>query len=323
MKTSSEYFQTVASPINTIVTSCNKNYLWGVFLLVASIRLNGGKCPIIIWAFDFTEQDKSLLHQFSNVTIYKSDNPNTHLDKPRAILSAETEYVTWIDADCMFLGNLDSLLIPPNKGMQIRFRAINENTQVFKTRYSSTDQKGCIPRSILLKWHEDINEEARTNINTQCVSNFISLHRRHFEFIKKWQTQIDKVAINSTRPVDKNNQAYFMTDESVLASLFAYAHLRPNTSAYKLNEFSHKRLIHFGESLKPWKIWRYRHLKHYHYVIGVIDELKIQGICLPPLPKSLDYRFKLLTFSQSLLATNFLSFKRMLGQLFYSLGPKS
>jgi hypothetical protein len=323
MKELSEYFQTIAPPINTIVTSCNKNYLWGVFLLVASIRLNGGKCPIIIWAFDFTEQDSALLCQFSDVTIYKSDNPNTHLDKPRAILSAETEYVTWVDADCMFLGNLDSLLIPPNRGMHIRFRALNENAQVFQSRYSDTDQKGSIPESILAKWQEDVNEESQKHITTQCVSNFISLHRRHFPFIKKWQVQIEKSTKNSTRPVDKNNQAYFMTDESVLASLFAYAHDRPNTSDYKLNEFSHKKLIHFGESLKPWKIWRYRHLKHYHYVIGVIDELKIQGVCLPAIPKSLDYRFKLSTFAQSFVATTFLSFKRSLGQLFYSLRPNS
>jgi hypothetical protein len=175
----------------------------------------------------------------------------------------------------------------------------------------------------LTKWQEDVDEEEQANISSQCVSNFICLHRRHFEFIKQWQTQIEKVAINSPRPVDKNNQAYFMTDESVLASLFAYARYRPNTSDYKLNEFRHKKLIHFGESLKPWKVWRYRHLKHYHYVIGVIDELKAQGICLPTLPKSLDYRFKLSTFLKSFITTTFLSFKYWIGQLFYSLRAKS
>ena len=304
---------------NTIVTACNRQYLWGVILLLASIRLNMGKYPIHIFSPDLRDGEIKILEQFDDVKVFKSKNKNPHMDKAKAILSADTDYVTWVDADCLFIGNLDHLLIPDSEGFQIRFRESYENSQVFKQRYKKGDVLGDIPDDILTTWQADVRERNTPNINRQCVSNFISMHKKHLPFIRKWDQQLSLIDINPDQPVDKNSTAYFMTDESILSSLFAYAYDTPEISPYKLNLYSGQYLMHFGETLKPWNTWRARHLKYYNYVVSLINDLQRRNFYLPPLPHSLDNRFRQRTHCISHMMTSYLQLRSSLANCLHTL----
>lgn len=303
----------------TIVTSCNRAYLWGAILLIGSIRLSGGRYPIHVWSTDLTEDEQSLLRQFEDVTVIVSDIAHPHLIKPDAMLNVSTEYATWIDSDCMFLGHLDPLLIPRNEGMQIRFRATEENDMVFGKRHRNVDRFGSIPAHILSQWRHDINERDVARYQTQCVSNFISLHRKHFGILQRWKEQLQRIAIDPAHPVDNKSMAYFMTDESVLSSLLSFSHETPPISLYSLDRLASRRLIHFGQQLKPWKTWRFKHLRHYRHVIHTLESLRHQGYRLPEIPTSLNPNFKLLTFSQSLLRSACSTVKRHIGMHLMSL----
>ena len=303
---------------NTIVTACNRQYLWGVILLLASIRLNNGKCPIHIFSPDLKDHEVNILKQFEDVTVFKSTKIHPHMDKAKAILSADTDYVTWIDADCLFIGNLDSLLIPDHEGFQIRFRETIENSQVFKQHYNKGDVIGDIPENILKQWQTDVNERLSPRTNRQCVSNFISLHKKHLPFINKWDHQLNHIQVNPEHPIDKQSTAYFMTDESVLSSLLAYAYDRPNISPYKLNLYPKQYLMHFGETLKPWNTWRARHLKYYNYVVNLIGDLQRNNFSLPLLPQSLDNKFRQRTHCFSLMATSYLQLRSTLSNCLHA-----
>ena len=288
---------------NTIVTACNSSYLWGALLLIASIRLNHGRDPIQVWASQLTEEEQSLLGQFENVDVIATDYPCPHLVKPSALLNVSSEYATWIDSDCMFLGNLDSLLMPADQGLKIRFREKNENAQVFAGRYQKQDAVGDIPSGVLAQWCEDVQGQTQARYNRQCVSNYISLHRKHFPLIELWKKQLAKVLPKPGKPYDGKSTAYFMTDESVLSSILIFADYEPDISVYDLDQDPKRRLIHFGQHLKPWNTWRSRHLRHYSYVLETIGTLVQKGYALPEIPRSLNPNFKSLTYLESFFRT--------------------
>ncbi|WP_156492382.1 hypothetical protein, partial [Oleiphilus sp. HI0080] len=293
----------------TIVTSCNRRYLWGAILLIASIRQSGGRYPIHVWATDLNASERALLRQFQNVRVYAAASAHPHLVKPDAMLNVTTEYATWIDCDCMFFGHLDDLLLPEEDGIQIRLRGARENAMVFGKHYGRQDNIGSTPADILCQWKRDVNERDEPRFETQCVSNFITVHRKHFGLLHRWKDQLEQIAIDPSHPVDANSKAYFMTDESVLASLLMFAHEVPSISLYRLDERTSQRLIHFGQQLKPWKIWRYKHLRHYRHVTKTIQALKIEGYQLPDIPTSLNPRFKLRTFAHSIALSTWHSVK--------------
>lgn len=289
---------------NTIVTACNNQYIWGAILLIGSIRLNNCQDPIVVWTSQLSPSNQCLLQQFSNVTIVQTDNQCLHLIKPMAMLNVNTEYATWIDADCMFIGNISEQLVPRNKGLHIRFRGVTENAMVFKSHYQKHETIGSIPSHILKTWQRDVAGLQQPRHQQQCVANFISIHRQHFGLIRKWKEQIDQFLSQPTKPFDKSSKAYFMTDEAVLASLLIFCEEIPKISAYSLDKNRHQKLIHFGQKLKPWNTWRFNHLRHYDYVIATIQALQDQGYALPKAPKSLDSRYRAQTLLKSIVKTS-------------------
>jgi hypothetical protein len=289
---------------NTIVTSCNNQYLWGAILLISSIRLNNCQDPIIVWASQLSQANQQLLKQFSDVTLIETDNPCPHLIKPTAMLNVNTEYATWIDADCMFIGSIGEQLVPKNKGLHIRFREENENDMVFKSHFRKHEQVGAIPAHILGTWQRDVDGLSYPRHQQQCVTNFISIHRQHFGLIRKWKEQIDKILLQPEKPFDNSSTAYFMTDESILASLLIFDAQIPKIYDYCLNKDPHKKLIHFGQKLKPWNTWRFNHMRHYDYVIATIQALHDQDYALPKAPKSLDSRYRAQTLLKSIVKTS-------------------
>ena len=55
---------------NTVVTAGDRNYLWGLFLLIASMRKTGMDEPVVVGAYDFTPEAEAILTQLGDVTIY-------------------------------------------------------------------------------------------------------------------------------------------------------------------------------------------------------------------------------------------------------------
>jgi len=214
-----------------------------------------------------------------------------HLNKPIALDYANTKYVTWLDSDCIYVGNIDSKLIPKNGDLQIRFRGMAENDDVFRNRMSTLDSQGVIPEEILKTWRNDVNENVIPRYKTQCVTNSFCINRDDSELLSHWTEQIEKVSSEASKPVNTNSFAYFMSDESVMSSLLCFRNKVPKISPYCLNDISETHLMHFGMRLKPWSMWRDEHLQYYHYIQAIIQWTEKMGYEHPNVPMSLNPDF--------------------------------
>ena len=75
----------------TIVTACTRGYLWGAWLLVASLRRSAVQAGIHVLERGFGEQDRALIEQFpaTRVIAMSGDDPRTlAVRKPEALLTA-------------------------------------------------------------------------------------------------------------------------------------------------------------------------------------------------------------------------------------------
>ena len=92
---------------NTIVTAGDRNYLWGIFLMIASLRRNGMDEPVIVATQNFDSEAASVLNALEDVSLFPLDGFSRSLTccKAMAMLRAETEYITWVDSDGFFSGN--------------------------------------------------------------------------------------------------------------------------------------------------------------------------------------------------------------------------
>ena len=222
-----------------------------------------------------------MLQQFSNVRVLGlsvENRRNVCNRKPEALLTAETEYIAWFDADCMIVGDIGPLLIPENHEFQIRLREPWENSWVWRDHYAVGEQRGGLPASVLCRWCQDVHQLELPRLATTCVTNTFVLHRRHLDFIREWKTQIAKVLpAGDTGVVDSSLHAYFMSDESVLSSLLVFSRLAPPLSTFRLNRDPAAHVAHFGANPKPWKRWR-KHLWYCHrHVLDLLDWVQKTG----------------------------------------------
>ena len=97
---------------NTIVTIGDINYLWGIFLLIASARKAGMKEPFLVGCKRFTPRARQVLEGLGNVSFANLDDTTRSLTcyKPFTMLQAKTEFVTWADSDAFFTGNVSEIL---------------------------------------------------------------------------------------------------------------------------------------------------------------------------------------------------------------------
>jgi hypothetical protein len=274
----------------TIVSACDRNYLWGAFLLAASSARYLPEVPFHLWQTGFGPEERSLLNQFPKVRVLElsvENRRNVCNRKHEALLSAETEYIAWFDADCMIIGNIEPLLIPQNQEFQIRLREPWENAWVWRHQYCASDQRGSLPASVLTRWQKDVAQLELPRFSTTCVANTFVLHRRHLDFIREWRDQIAKVLpAGDTGVVDSSLNAYFMLDESVLSSLLAFSRLAPPISDFRLNRDPAAHVAHFGAHPKPWKRWR-KHLWYCHrHVLDLLTWVGKTGRSAPPIPWS-------------------------------------
>jgi hypothetical protein len=210
----------------TIVSACDRNYLWGAFLLAASAARHTPNVPFHLLHTGFAPEDRALLQQFSNVSVLELSAENRHNvcnRKPEALLTGDTEYIAWLDADCMIVGDIRPLLIPENNEFQIRLREPSENGWVWRDHYAAGEERGGLPASVLSRWRQDVRQLELPRLSTTCVTNALVLHRRHLDFIREWRDQIAKVLPAGSGVVDPSLHGYFMSDESVLTSLLVFS----------------------------------------------------------------------------------------------------
>lgn len=274
----------------TIVTACDRNYLWGSLLLACSAARWIPDVPLIVFQTGFTDDDKELLTQFPNVQVkdLQSADPRTvAVRKPEALLGVDSEYVAWLDADCFIYGDILPCLIPDSGQFQIRFRGAEENADVWRNHYEAKDEKGAIPQRVLNRWQKDVNERKEARFKTACVTNSFVIHRNSIGLIQRWQDLIVKVLMpRVNKPVDRTVPEYFMTDESVLCALLCFSEECPEVSPFRLDQKTGPYVAHFGEQPKPWICWRKQNWNKREDVISTIEQAVEKGYRFPPIPSS-------------------------------------
>ena len=278
----------------TIVSACDRKFLWGAYLLAASMARHVPGVQMQLLQTGFLAEDTRWLTQFANVRVLPladNDPRNVANRKAEALLSADAEFVAWLDADCMIIGDVSKLLVPPNGEFQIRMREPWENAWVWRDHYEPDESRGGIPRAVLQKWRADVGQLDAPQVNTTCVTNAFVLHRRHLDIVREWKAQIAKVIPPTyAGVVDRRSPAYFMTDESVLTSLLAFSRVAPPLGEMRLNRDPQAHVAHFGTNPKPWVRWRHGVWYCHRHVLDLLDWARAAGHQTPPVPWSLERR---------------------------------
>ena len=113
-------------PSVTIVSAADAGYFWGLYLLAASVAKSGMGFPMNLLIKGFNDPQRRLLEQFDGVTLHEiSDDSarNLCMRKAEAFSHAETDYIAWLDSDCVVVGDISELIIPMNGEMQMVHRA--------------------------------------------------------------------------------------------------------------------------------------------------------------------------------------------------------
>ncbi len=276
---------------NTIVSAADIRYIWGLYLLIASCRINEMSNPIIIYGVDFTQEDAAILEQFPDVRVICVTNwlRSPACIKPAAMLEAETDFVTWVDCDGFFVGNCQDLLMPDSEqDVHMRMRDPNENMRVYN--------QSAIPQDILRHWQNDIDQSLpNSRICTVGVTNFLSLSKTHRTCLRYWRDFMDQVLPrDNVGTIDNRNRAYHMIDESAFNALLAFSPLAPTPSpCFKLDKDPAHLYVHFGSLPKPWAAWTPRALRHYEDYVGLLDRAEKAGYRIPNgrRPHSLNRRY--------------------------------
>lgn len=281
----------------TVVTACDSNYIWGAYILVASLCYFDVKSYKKVLGIMLTNEEQELLTQFPNTEVHNSNrvsDKSVCLMKPHAIEVADTEIICWMDSDCLVTGDVTELLAAQDNEIQIRFRSFAENAGVYRNYYGKDDELGLIPQKVLDVWKSDVNDLETSQISTVCETNCFVITKNSMDFVKQWQIHMEKVIIdNNLQVYNKKSIGYFMTDESALNSLMAYSSKAPKVKEYLFDKDKDKLLVHFGLNPKPWIHWTKRGLLHYDITLEIIDWCHKMGYKTPPIPSSLKRKNKM------------------------------
>lgn len=274
----------------SIVTAGDINYLWGLFLLTASIQKSGIPVNLIVFQVGFDAKSERYISQFPVADLRKDDSDSPYSlnnRKPGYLLQPDTEYVGWFDADCFVSDSITDLIIPLNGQFQVRLRAPQENESVYNHYYRPGDVRGSVPSWILDQWRSDVGGRQTPRMNTSCLTNCLVIHRRFMPFIEEWGSLIKKVVNPIGKSlIDRDNPAYWMTDESAFSALVLFSEKCPEPSPYRLDDLSSGHVIHFSGGPKPWVGWNKRFLYCIPKVIELLEWVEKQGLIVPPIPNS-------------------------------------
>lgn len=279
---------------NTVVTAGDSNYLWGLFLLIASMRSSGMDEPVIVGTKRFSAADAEVLTQFGNVRLVSLDDAVHSLTcyKARMMREATTKFVTWADSDALFTGNCSDLLAPPDEEMiHVRCRGAAEMGLAFPPPYDL--------RTILPTWRRDVaslagGERMVKAIPTvadfhSCSACFLSLGRKQDRFLRIWHELMMRLPKGDVGVVDKSLACYHQLDESCLNACLTFLTDAPRrTESYALDKNPSHLFAHFIGQPKPWVAWTPSALRFFDRTVEIVDWAVAQGLKLPgPVPYSL------------------------------------
>jgi lipopolysaccharide biosynthesis glycosyltransferase len=282
----------------TIVTACDHNFVWGTYLLLLSLRRHGVQLPVHVVTHKLGEVDCALLHQVDGVTLFNASDEANHRNivyqKTAAILTAATDLIMWIDSDCIVTGDITPLMESAGEGLQIRMRPEAEIAYLFRKRYVRGEKRGTLPRRVLEIWRNDVGERQIPAINTSCNAHCFTVHRKHLDFIRRWDKQIRKVITDdaSAGVVNDRSFAYFLLDESVMSSMLAFSEGPPPIHRYAMDEDPSCAVVHFGGSPKPWRRWLLRNMEYFDETVGLLEWAEAKGWLLPATPWFLQRKYK-------------------------------
>ena len=280
---------------NTIVTIGDINYLWGIFLLLVSARKVGMAEPFLVGVKGFTPRAEKILAQLGNVKLVNLDDVERSLTclKPRVMLKADTEYVTWADSDGFFTGNVSTIL-PPDSSEEIHFRlrTAAEMPAAFKG-HSFGEDGTCIPKAVLDVWRRDVAEVAGRAVDvprytTSGSAAFCSLSlARHRRFLEVWDALQERVLPDrNVGVVDRSLKYYHQLDESTLNACLNFVPDAPRVQPmFRMNKERDKLFVHFIAQPKPWQGWTKRAFRFFDEYVAVVEWAHAQGYELPgPVP---------------------------------------
>ncbi len=273
---------------NTVVSACDHNYIWGAWLLVASMRVHGMEDKAIILGSSLTDTDISLLTQFADTEVHIMETGNYRsmtCQKPEAMLLADTDFITWADCDAVFTGNTSKYMNASPETIRIRVRDKEENGKVFKARYDKSDIYGTIPAKILDIWRKNVGENDTPAIETVSSAAAMTIHKSKKFILEKWRQQMMQVIPNEDKGVvDQRNFAYFQTDESVLNSVLCFAKDAPKPVDFLLDKDPNAFFAHYTFKPKPWQQWDRYSMRYYEQTLYVIEQAILKGYKTPPMP---------------------------------------
>lgn len=285
-------------PSNTIVTIGDVNYLWGIFMLIASARKAGMGEPFIVGIKGFDERAENVLRQLGNVELVNLDGVDRSLTclKPKVMLRAKTEFVTWADSDAFFTGNVSDILPPANPDeIHFRLRTPPEMPAAFKDHEFGEDGRS-IPKAVLDVWRADIASVAgeaaqKSRYETSGSAAFASLSiKRYRKFLEIWEALVEKVLPKrNVGVVDRSLEFYHQLDESTLNACLNFVIDAPRVQGeFRMNRERERLFVHFIAQPKPWVGWTRRALRFFDEYVAVAAWAKEKGLELPgPLPPAL------------------------------------
>jgi len=270
----------------TIVTAGDSRYAWGATLLVASMRRNRMMHPAVVGAMEWPAEMKRRILALGGVTIRElpASRKCVACQKPMLMNcdDVKTDWVCWADADGMFIGDCSEWLVGDSPD------------EIVIRRYDPVPPD--FTEENLEIWRKDIERHfgaalPKSRYATRFNNPFIVVHRRHFPFLQRWQTQIENVLPPDVEIIMKKGTPYFQTDESVLGSLLCFDPEAPLVaSSYKANGSADRNryFAHFAYNPKPWQMWNSRSLRWHDDIMQVVDWLVAEKIVAPSdLPLSL------------------------------------
>lgn len=283
---------------NTIVTIGDINYLWGIFLLIASARKAGMQEPFLVGVKRFTPWARRVLEQLGDISFVDLDDATRSLTcyKPFTMLRAKTEFVTWADSDAFFTGNVSSLLPPnPAGAIHVRMRLPDELPGLVWGRSFGGDGRS-VPRQVHAAWRRDVEElgckvSAEPSFVTTGSACFCALSlARHRHFLEVWhELQMKVLPERDVGVADRSLKIYPQLDESTLNACLAFCQDAPRPQeTFRLNKDRARLFVHFIAQPKPWRGWTRRSFRFFDEYVAVVDWAKSQGLELPgPVPSCL------------------------------------
>ena len=289
-------------PSTTIATAGDTNYLWGIFLLVASARKAGMDVPFLVGTRGFSPRDSRVLAALGGVEQLPLDGSRRSLTclKSEVMLAARTSFVAWADSDAFFTGDVSRVLLPASGDeIHFRLRAPAEMPSAFPPRRFGGDGRS-VPPAVLDAWRADVRKVAGGALDaprygTTGSGCFLALSlARHRRFLEIWDALQKKVLPDrDVGVVDRSLAYYHQLDESTLNACLQFVPDAPRVQdVFRLDKDRARLFVHFVSRPKPWAGWTRRALRFFDEYVSVVEWAGASGLELPgPVPPCLRRAF--------------------------------